>query len=134
MYQKIGYIALLIPDYEEAKEYYAESLGFAITEDSDLGAGKRWVVMKPRGPDGSAIVLAEAKTEEEKRLIGNQGAGRVWLFLHTDDFDRDYQAYRQKGIQFLEEPRHEPYGTVAVFQDKFGNKWDLLELKKDRDE
>ena len=94
-----------------------------------MGDGKRWLVVKPEGSTGTAIVLAEAKNDEEKQMVGNQGAGRVWLFLHTDDFYRDYNAYRKEGVEFLEEPRAEPYGTVAVFQDRFGNKWDLLELK-----
>ena len=98
-----------------------------LLEDTDMGDGKRWLLIAPKGSTGTAIVLAEAKTNKEKRIVGNQGAGRVWLFLHTDDFYRDYDKYRNGGVQFLEEPRTEPYGTVAVFIDTFGNKWDLLQ-------
>ena len=130
MNQKIGYVSLIIPDYEEAKDYYTDILGFELLEDTDFGEGKRWVVVKPKGPSGTGLVLAEAKTAEEKTLVGNQGAGRVWLFLHTDDFYRDHEAYSEKGVNFLESPREEPYGIVAVFQDRYGNKWDLLELKE----
>lgn len=129
MTQNIGYISLIIPQYDEAKDYYTTKLGFELIEDTHMGDGKRWLVVKPEGSTGTAIVLAEAKNDEEKQMVGNQGAGRVWLFLHTDDFYRDYNAYRKEGVEFLEEPRAEPYGTVAVFQDRFGNKWDLLELK-----
>jgi catechol 2,3-dioxygenase-like lactoylglutathione lyase family enzyme len=125
--QKIGYISLIVPNYEEARDYYTETLNFDLLEDTDMGDGKRWLLIAPKGSTGTAIVLAEAKTNKEKRIVGNQGAGRVWLFLHTDDFYRDYDKYRNGGVQFLEEPRTEPYGTVAVFIDTFGNKWDLLQ-------
>ncbi len=127
MKQKIGYISLIVPNYEEARDYYTETLNFDLLEDTDMGDGKRWLLIAPKGSTGTAIVLAEAKTNKEKRIVGNQGAGRVWLFLHTDDFYRDYDKYRNGGVQFLEEPRTEPYGTVAVFIDTFGNKWDLLQ-------
>ncbi len=127
MKQKIGYISLIVPNYDEARDYYTETLNFDLLEDTDMGDGKRWLLIAPKGSTGTAIVLAEAKTNKEKRIVGNQGAGRVWLFLHTDDFYRDYDNYRNGGVQFLEEPRTEPYGTVAVFIDTFGNKWDLLQ-------
>ncbi|MDA0347440.1 MAG: VOC family protein [Verrucomicrobia bacterium] len=130
MKQNIGYISLIIPNYQEARDYYTGVLNFDLLEDTDLGEGKRWLLVAPKGSTGTAIVLAEAKTEDEKQMVGNQGAGRVFLFLHTDDFYRDYKAYREMGVEFLEDPRVEPYGTVAVFQDMFGNKWDLLELKQ----
>lgn len=130
MSQQIGYISLIIPHYDEAKDYYTTTLGFELIEDTDTGDGKRWLVVRPKGSTGAAIVLAEAKTEDEKQMVGNQGAGRVFLFLHTDDFYRDHQAYTAKGVTFLQLPRQEPYGTVAVFQDRYGNKWDLLQLKQ----
>lgn len=129
MNQRIGYLSLLVPDYDEGIDYFTQTFGFKLIENSDLGDEKRWVVIKPKGETGTGIVLAKAQTEEEKQLIGGQGAGRVWLFLHTDDFQRDYAHFRNHGVHFLEEPRYEAYGTVAVCQDKYGNKWDLLELK-----
>jgi catechol 2,3-dioxygenase-like lactoylglutathione lyase family enzyme len=128
--QNIGYISLIIPNYDEAKNYYTTTLSFDLVEDTDMGEGKRWLVVKPKGSNGTALVLAEAKSKEEIAMVGGQGAGRVWLFLHTDDFYRDHQAYTSKGVRFLETPREEPYGTVAVFQDLYENKWDLLEPKE----
>lgn len=130
MNRKIGYVSLIVPDYDEAKHYYTRALGFELREDTDLGDGKRWVVISPGQGDGTHLVLAEAKTEEEKAAIGNQGAGRVWLFLHTDDFERDHWRFQANGVRFLEQPREEAYGTVAVFEDRYGNKWDLLESKE----
>ena len=130
MNQNIGYISLLVPQYDEARDYYTTTLGFELVEDTDMGDGKRWLVVKPMGSNGTAIVLAEAKSKEEKAMVGDQGAGRVWLFLHTDDFYRDHKSYTEKGVTFKETPREEPYGTVAVFQDLYGNKWDLLQLKQ----
>ena len=129
MNRKIGYISLIVPNYDEAKDYYMRALGFELVEDTDLGEGKRWVVIKPGQGEGTGIVLAEAKTAEEKAAVGNQGAGRVWLFLHTDDFQRDHWRFQANGVHFLEPPREEAYGTVAVFEDRYGNKWDLLELR-----
>jgi catechol 2,3-dioxygenase-like lactoylglutathione lyase family enzyme len=128
--QNIGYISLIIPNYDEAKNYYTTTLSFDLVEDTDMGEGKRWLVVKPKGSNGTALVLAEAKSKEEIAMVGGQGAGRVWLFLHTDDFYRDHQFYASKGVRFLETPREEPYGTVAVFQDLYENKWDLLEPKE----
>ena len=130
MNQAIGYISSIVPNYDEAKDYYTEVLGFGLLEDSDLGEGKRWISVRPKGSSGTALVLAEAKTMDEKEMVGNQGAGRVWLFLHTDDFYRDHKAYLDRSVTFLEEPREEPYDTVAVFQDRYGNKCDLLELNR----
>jgi len=129
MNRKIGYVSLLVPNYGEAKDYYTRALGFTLLEDTDLGDGKHWIVISPGHGEGTGLVLAEAKTEEEKAAVGKQGAGRVWLFLHTDDFKRDHWRFQANGIRFLEQPREEPYGTVAVFEDRYGNKWDLLELK-----
>lgn len=130
MNQNIGYISLIIPNYDEAKNYYTTTLSFDLVEDTDMGEGKRWLVVKPKGSNGTALVLAEAKSKEEIAMVGGQGTGRVWLFLHTDDFYRDHQAYTSKGVRFLETPREEPYGTVAIFQDLYENKWDLLEPKE----
>ena len=130
MNRKIGYISLIVPNYDEAKDYYMRALGFELVEDTDLGEGKRWVVIKPGQGEGTGIVLAEAKTAEEKAAVGNQGAGRVWLFLHTEDFQRDHWRFQANGVHFLEPPREEAYGTVAVFKDRYGNKWDLLELRR----
>lgn len=130
MNQRLGYISVLVPDYDAGIAFYTGKMGFNLLEDTDLGSGKRWVLVQPSGNAGTALVLAQAVTEKEKAMIGQQGAGRVWLFLHTDDFYRDYHRYREQGITFLEEPREESYATVAVFQDKFGNKWDLLEPKE----
>jgi catechol 2,3-dioxygenase-like lactoylglutathione lyase family enzyme len=130
MPQHIGYIALLVRDYDEAISYFVEKLGFTVAEDTDLGGGKRWVLVAPQGSVESRLVLAKAVSADELARVGNQTGGRVFLFLHTDDFWRDYQAYRTSGVQFREEPREEQYGIVAVFEDLYGNRWDLLELKR----
>lgn len=127
MPQFISSLALLIPDYDEAKAYYRDILGFELIEDTDLGQGKRWVVMSPPGATETRLLLARAATSEQASRIGNQTGGRVFLILQTDDFWRDYRAYQAHGVIFCEEPRHEAYGTVAVFQDRYGNRWDLLQ-------
>jgi catechol 2,3-dioxygenase-like lactoylglutathione lyase family enzyme len=129
MPQHIGSIALLVRDYDEAIAYFTTRLGFALTEDSDLGDGKRWVLVAPPGADGSRLLLAKASAPEQLRRVGDQAAGRVFLFLHTDDFWRDYAAYCARAVEFCEAPREEPYGTVAVFKDLYGNRWDLLQLR-----
>ncbi|WP_341365442.1 VOC family protein [Yoonia sp. BS5-3] len=122
---KLALIAIVVPDYDEAIGFFVDVMGFDLLEDSDQGNGKRWVRVAP--PNGScAFLLARAVNDRQQQAIGNQGGGRVWLFLETDDFDRDYQALRSKGVHFEETPRSEPYGTVAVFQDPFGNRWDLI--------
>jgi catechol 2,3-dioxygenase-like lactoylglutathione lyase family enzyme len=128
MRQHIGYVALLVRDYDEAIAYFTGKLGFALVEDTDLGNGKRWVLMAPPGSRETRILLAKAATPDQAQHVGDQTGGRVFLFLHTDDFWRDYEAYRAKGVLFREEPRAEPYGTVAVFEDLYGNRWDLLQL------
>jgi catechol 2,3-dioxygenase-like lactoylglutathione lyase family enzyme len=130
MPQHVGYIALLVRDYDEAISYFVEKLGFTVAEDTDLGGGKRWVLVAPSGSAETRLVLAKAVSADELRRVGNQTGGRVFLFLHTDDFWRDYQAYRSSGVLFREEPREEPYGIVAVFEDLYGNRWDLMELKR----
>mgnify|MGYP005673487873 FL=1 len=128
--QKIGYMALVVDDYDEAIEFYTKRLGFELIEDTNLGSGKRWVLVSPPGSDGSCLLLAKASNEEQLSRVGNQTGGRVFLFLHTDDFWRDYKDMQKNGIEFCEEPRVEEYGTVVVFKDLYGNKWDLLQLKK----
>jgi catechol 2,3-dioxygenase-like lactoylglutathione lyase family enzyme len=127
MNQRLAHVTLLVKNYDEAIAFYTNVLGFALVSDLDMGGGKRWVVVAPPGPAGCSLLLAEAKTEQEKLGVGNQGAGRVWLFLHTDDFWRDYPVLQGRGLTFLEVPRSEVYGHVAVFEDLYGNKWDLLE-------
>lgn len=130
MPQHIGYVSLLVRGYDEAIAYFTGQLGFGLVEDTDLGNGKRWVLVAPPGSVETRILLAEAVTEDQTRHIGNQTGGRVFLFLHTDDFWRDYAAYRTRGVLFQQEPRVEPYGIVAVFEDLYGNRWDLLQLTR----
>ena len=135
MPQKIGYVALVVRDYDEAIAFYTEKLGFWLVEDSASkdrqGRDKRWVLIAPQESDGTSILLARASNPEEASRIGNQTGGRVFLFLHTDDFWRAYRAMTERGVKFIREPRDEPYGTVAVFVDLYGNQWDLLQLKAD---
>jgi catechol 2,3-dioxygenase-like lactoylglutathione lyase family enzyme len=130
MPQHIGYIALLVRDYDEAISYFIEKLGFAVAEDTDLGGGKRWVLVAPLGSVETRLVLVKAVSANQLPCIGNQTGGRVFLFLHTDDFWRDYEAYCSRGVVFREDPREEQYGIVAVFEDLYGNRWDLIELKR----
>lgn len=127
MNQKIATLSLLVAEYDEAIEFYCTRLGFTLLEDTPLGAGKRWVVVAPKGEVGARLLLARADGQEQRAAIGRQAGGRVMLFLETDDFARDHAAMTAKGVTFLEAPRHEPYGTVAVFADLYGNKWDLIE-------
>jgi len=133
MNQSLGYVALVVRDYDEAIAYFTQSLGFDLIEDSPSkdrnGDDKRWVLVAPKGSRSTRLLLARASTSEEASRIGNQTGGRVFLFLHTDNFLRDYEAMKARGVKFLEQPRSEPYGTVAVFEDLYGNKWDLLQLK-----
>ncbi|MBN1875617.1 MAG: VOC family protein [Anaerolineae bacterium] len=130
--QKIGYITLLVSDYDEAIAFYIHQLRFDLIEDTDLGDGKRWVLVAPPNAVESCVLLAKASSPHQEAYIGNQTGGRVFLFLHTDDFWRDYRDMQSRGIIFCEEPRVESYGTVVVFKDLYGNKWDLLELNKTR--
>ncbi|HEX2202657.1 MAG TPA: VOC family protein [Longimicrobium sp.] len=130
MRQAIGYVALLVREYDEAIEFFTGRLRFELVEDTALGAGKRWVVVAPPGGGGTALLLARAATPEQASRVGDQGGGRVFLFLHTDDFWRDYREMTARGVRFAEEPRREAYGTVAVFVDLYGNRWDLLELAR----
>ena len=130
MRQHVGYVSLLVRDYDEAIAYFTEQLGFELVEDTNLCNGKRWVLIAPPGSQETRILLAKAVTVEQTQHVGDQAGGRVFLFLHTDDFWRDYDAYRSNGVQFREAPRVEPYGTVAVFDDLYGNRWDLLQLTR----
>jgi catechol 2,3-dioxygenase-like lactoylglutathione lyase family enzyme len=130
MLQTLGYVALVVRNYDEAIAFFTNSLGFELIEDTDLGEGKRWVLVAPPGSRGTNLLLARAATPEQASRIGNQTGGRVFLFLHTDDFWRDYRQMADRGIKFRRPPREESYGTVAVFEDLYGNLWDLLELKK----
>jgi catechol 2,3-dioxygenase-like lactoylglutathione lyase family enzyme len=128
MHNSIGQIALLVRDYDEAIRFYVDSLGFRLVEDRYIpDQDKRWVVIAPRGANSSHLLLARAVGAEQASRIGNQTGGRVFLFLHTDDFWRDYHAYQAKGVVFVREPKEHDYGTVAVFQDLYGNLWDLLQ-------
>jgi catechol 2,3-dioxygenase-like lactoylglutathione lyase family enzyme len=127
--QYIGSIALVVADYDMAIDWYTRVLGFTLVEDTDMGGGKRWVVVAPPGSTETRLLLAKASTPEQASRVGDQTGGRVFLLLHTDDFWRDYQRMKTAGATFCEEPREEAYGTVVVFQDLYGNKWDLLQLK-----
>lgn len=132
MQQIITNVTIVVRDYDEALHYFTQTLGFEFLEDTPLGGGKRWVRVAPPGGGGlgTALLLAQATTPEQTNAIGNQTGGRVFLFLHTDNFWRDYTAYKARGVDFTEEPREEEYGTVVVFRDLYGNKWDFIELRK----
>ena len=129
MKQRLGYVALVVRDYDEAIAFYTQSLGFQLIEDTDLGDRKRWVRVRPPGSNGTDLLLARAVSPEQASRIGNQTCGRVFLFLHTDDFWRDHRAMSARGVKFVRPPSEESYGTVAVFEDLYGNLWDLLQLK-----
>ena len=133
MTQRLGYVALVVRDYDEALAYFTGVLGFALIEDTHLENGKRWVLVAPADSNGTSLLLARAATPEQTTRIGNQTGGRVFLFLHTDDFWRNYEAMKARGVKFTCAPREESYGTVAVFEDLYGNRWDLLQLKKSYD-
>ncbi len=125
--QRLASLALLVADYDEAKAWYVDRLGFTVLEDTDLGDGKRWVLVAPPGTGGAALLLAKAADERQRSRIGDQTGGRVFLFLNTDDIWGDHQRYAARGVVFEHPPRIEPYGTVAVFQDLYGNRWDLIQ-------
>jgi lactoylglutathione lyase len=131
MAQRLGYVALVVRDYDEAISFYTRSLGFQLIEDTDLGNGKRWVLVRPPGSEGTDLLLARAVNPEQASRIGNQTGGRVFLFLQTDDFWRDYRKMSAQSVKFIRPPSEEAYGTVAVFEDLYGNRWDLLQLKAD---
>jgi catechol 2,3-dioxygenase-like lactoylglutathione lyase family enzyme len=127
--QSIATVTLVVPTYDAGLAFYCGALGFSVLEDHDLGDGKRWLRV---GPDncGCGLLLAQATTVEQKAAIGKQTGGRVSFFLSTEDFEHDYAAMKAAGVHFCEEPRHETYGSVVVFEDPFGNKWDLLEMQQ----
>ena len=131
MKQRIANVALVVREYNEAIDFYTQKLHFKLIEDTDLGDGKRWVRVAPPGSSETSLLLARAASLDQAVCIGNQTGGPVFLFLHTDDFWRDYQDMKSHGVRFLEEPRQESYGIVAVFEDLYGNLWDLLEPKTD---
>ena len=126
MTQRLGLVTVVVSDYDEAIAYYTRQLGFELAEDTRLSDTKRWVVVRPRGADGAGLLLARAANDQQRGAIGRQTGGRVFLFLYTDDFERDFELYSRRGVQFVEPPRHETYGTVAVFADLYGNRWDLI--------
>jgi len=126
MTRQLGAGALLVRDYDEAIAWFTHVLGFVLVEDTPLGAGKRWVRVAPSAGGGTTLLLARAVGAAQLAAVGRQAGGRVWLFLQTDDFAGDHAALRARGVRFLEEPRHESYGSVAVFEDLCGNQWDLL--------
>ncbi|MGL5414862.1 MAG: VOC family protein [Clostridium sp.] len=131
MIQSIVHIALVVKDYDEAIEFYTKKLHFTLVEDTyQSGQDKRWVVVAPPGSSGTTILLTRASKQEQEAFIGNQAGGRVFLFLGTDDFWRDYNEMKKIGIKFVREPKEQDYGTVAVFKDLYGNLWDLVEYGK----
>jgi catechol 2,3-dioxygenase-like lactoylglutathione lyase family enzyme len=127
MQHKLAHIALVVRDYDEAIKFYTETLGFNVIEDTQLSETKRWVIVAPKGSNGCNLLLAKAANEEQMSRVGNQTGGRVFLFLHTDNLQRDYEALQSKGVTFVRTPATEAWGTVAVFKDLYGNLWDLIE-------
>lgn len=127
MPQSLFLVALVVDDYDRAKTFYCDALGFDCLADEVQPEGKRWVVIRPKGTEGAALLLAQAASDSQRAAIGNQTGGRVGFFLKTDDFARDHAAMLAKGVTFREEPRHQVYGTVAVFADPYGNTWDLIQ-------
>ena len=129
MKQNLALISLVVDDYDEAIHYYTSVLKFKLIEDTVMSETKRWVVMAPEGSSGTSLLLAKASTDEQKSRIGNQTGGRVFLFLHTDNIRRDYDFLKSKNVKFVREMTVESWGTVAVFADKYGNLWDLIQPK-----
>jgi len=127
--QSLGAIAFLVNDYDEAIAFFTQALGFSLVDDMPQGEGKRWVTVAPRASQGTRLLLARAVNDEQRAHVGRQGGARVFLFLNTDDFAADHARMLAHGVRFREEPRHEPYGTVAVFEDLYGNAWDLIQPK-----
>ncbi|MDW4904005.1 VOC family protein [Streptomyces sp. ADMS] len=130
--RRIALVTLVVDDYDEAIRFYTDALGFRLAGDTPRPDGSRWVVVEPgTGAAGTGLLLARGKDEDQRARIGDQTGGRVGFFLHTEDFARDHARMSAAGVTFLEEPRHEPYGSVAVFQDLYGNRWDLLQPATD---
>lgn len=127
MQQYLAAVSLVVHDYDEAIAFYTRKLSFTIVEDTPMSETKRWVVIAPPGTTGCNILLAKAANDAQKAAVGNQTGGRVFLFLHTDNFARDYTRMQEAGVEFIESPRQEAYGTVVVFKDLYGNKWDMIE-------
>lgn len=127
MNQKIAHVSLVVSDYDEAIEFYTQRLGFELLEDTPVEPGKRWVLVAPPNTAGTSILLARASNGDQLSRVGNQTGGRVFLFLHTDDFWRDYRALKSRGVAFVRDPNQEAFGTVAVFEDLYGNRWDLVQ-------
>ena len=127
MNQRLAHIALVVNDYDEAIKFYTEKLHFTLIEDTRLSETKRWVMVAPTGDGNCSLLLAQAATEEQKSRVGNQAGGRVFLFLYTDNFERDFKNLIDQGIKIVRPPEKQPYGTVAVFEDLYGNLWDLIE-------
>lgn len=123
----LGLVALVVHDYDEAIAFYRDKMGFDLVEDSPRGDGSRWVVVRPPDATETALLLARAATAHQQTRVGDQTGGRVGLFLHTDDFAADHARMTAAGVRFTEQPRHEPYGSVAVFEDLYGNRWDLIQ-------
>jgi catechol 2,3-dioxygenase-like lactoylglutathione lyase family enzyme len=130
MPQHLGAVTLLVPSYEEGLDFYVRTLGFDLIEDTQQSPDKRWVLVAPPGSRETRLLLAQPANEAQRSAMGQQAGGRVFLFLHTGDFRRDHTRYTAAGVRFLEAPREEAYGTVAVFEDPFGNRWDLLQLRQ----
>jgi catechol 2,3-dioxygenase-like lactoylglutathione lyase family enzyme len=130
MIQRLFLMALAVREYDEAIRFYVDRLGFDLLEDTDMGGGKRWVRVRPPGSNGAELLLARAVGEKQLASVGNQTGGRVFLFLETDDFHRDHKKLLEKGVRFVREPKEEPYGTVAVFEDLYGNLFDLIEPRR----
>jgi catechol 2,3-dioxygenase-like lactoylglutathione lyase family enzyme len=130
MKQHLGAVALVVPSYEEGLRFYADLLGFTVVEDTALAGDRRWLLLAPPGSSETRLLLSRAETDAQRQAIGAQAGGRVFLFLHTDDFRRDHRRYLNAGVEFLEHPREEAYGIVAVFRDPFGNTWDLIERRQ----
>jgi len=130
MAQHIAHVTITVRDYDEALAFYVDKLGFERVEDTDLGGGKRWVRVKPPGSSGAALLLARAATPEQEATVGNQTGGRVFVFLETDDFYRDHEALVARGVKFVRPPVEQPYGVVAVFEDLYGNRFDLIGRKR----
>ncbi len=127
----IALVTLVVHDYDEAIAFYGGRLGFTLVEDTALDGTKRWVVIRPPGAAGTGLLLAQAANEKQRAAVGDQCGGRVFLIMETDDFERDHAAFTARGVRFVEQRRHEPYGVVAIFEDLYGNRWDLIERRRD---